>query len=67
VLRRRSLSVVDMGLVEDVHVESSNVTSARADDRLVPVRRLSSATIPERLQRFAASNVSERLWDGLDH
>ena len=62
----RGLSVVDMGLVEDVHVEGSNV---RVDLVLTtgwcPFVASLSATIPDRLrQSRGVENVEVNvLWD----
>ena len=62
----RGLSVVDMGLVEDVHVEGSNVrVELVLTTGWCPFVASLSATIPERLRQLrGVENVEVNvLWD----
>jgi metal-sulfur cluster biosynthetic enzyme len=62
----RGLSVVDMGLVEDVHVEGSNVrVELVLTTGWCPFVASLSATIPDRLRRLrGVENVEVKvLWD----
>ena len=62
----RGLSVVDMGLVEDVHIEGSNVrVELVLTTGWCPFVASLSATIPDRLRRLrGVENVEVKvLWD----